>query len=160
MKHVHTSLICTLCTCVFCFCTFCSSHNQWRKKFNIRAACAARFGVQCFDVVWQTTTWNFHIWGSEDNASLHFLSLHENHSCQSSESTLHLFFTTCPTWNKRKSLNFTQSSILMLRFRCSCRRSFLNSLLTLRCWHFERRSLFRATKGDASNVSFANLSRR
>ena len=38
---------------------------------------------------------------------------------------------TWPTWNNRKRLNLTQSSILMWRFRCSCRRSFLNSLLSL-----------------------------
>ena len=30
-------------------------------KKNNRAARAARFLLQCFDVVWQTTTWNFHI---------------------------------------------------------------------------------------------------
>ena len=43
----------------------------WMKKNNraARAARAARFLVQCFDVVCQTTTWNFHIWGSDDNAS-------------------------------------------------------------------------------------------
>ena len=40
----------------------------WMKKNN-RAARAARFLVQCLDVVCQTTTWNFHIWGSDDNGS-------------------------------------------------------------------------------------------
>jgi len=34
--------------------------------------------------------------------------------------------TTGPTWNKRKTLNLTQSSVLMQRFRYICRRSFLN----------------------------------
>ena len=37
----------------------------WIQKNNR----AARFLVQCLDVVCQTTTWNFHIWGSDDNGS-------------------------------------------------------------------------------------------
>jgi len=41
---------------------------SWVKKNN-RAARAARFLVQCFDEVYRTTTWNFHIRGSDDNAS-------------------------------------------------------------------------------------------
>ena len=103
------------------------------KKSN-RAARAARFLVQCFDVVCQRTTWNFHIWGSVDNASsqqsiFFSLPLHENHSYQASESVLRLFCTTWSTWNNRKRLSLTQSSILMRRFPCSCRRSFLRSLL-------------------------------
>ena len=57
--------------------------------------------------------------------NFHYLSLHENHSCQASESAVRLF---CTTWNNRKTLNLTQSLILMWRFRCSCLRSFLNSL--------------------------------
>ena len=36
---------------------------------NNRAARAARFLVQSFDVVCQTTAWNFHNWGSDDNAT-------------------------------------------------------------------------------------------
>ena len=53
-----------------------------------------------------------------------------NHSYRASESAVRLFCTTWSTWNNRKRLNLTQSSILMWRFRCSCRRSFfLNSLL-------------------------------
>ena len=40
----------------------------WMKKNN-RAARAALFLVHCFVVVCQTTTWNFHIWGSDDNGS-------------------------------------------------------------------------------------------
>ena len=32
-----------------------------------------------------------------------------------------------------KKINLTQSSILMWRFRCSCRRSFLNSLMFKYC---------------------------
>ena len=40
---------------------------EW-KKYN-RAVRAARFLVQGFDIVCQTTTWNFHIWGSDENAS-------------------------------------------------------------------------------------------
>ena len=86
-----------------------------------------------FDVVCQMTTWNFHIWGSDDNASLqqkivHFLPLHENHSCQESKSTPRLICTTWPTWNNRMTLNLTQSYNLMWSFRCSSRRS-LNSLI-------------------------------
>ena len=37
--------------------------------------------------------------------------------------------TTWSTWNNRKRLSLTQSTILMWRFPCSCRRSFLNSLI-------------------------------
>ena len=37
--------------------------------------------------------------------------LHGHHSCQASESALRLFCTTWPTWNNRKRLNLTQSSI-------------------------------------------------
>ena len=44
------------------------------------------------------------------------------------ESVVRVFCTTWSTWNNRKRSNWTQSSILMRRFRCSCRRSFLNSL--------------------------------
>ena len=40
---------------------------DWLK--NNRAARAARFLVQLFDVVCQTTTSELHIWGSDDNAS-------------------------------------------------------------------------------------------
>ena len=105
----------------------------WMKKNN-RAARAARFFVQCFDVVCQTTTWNFHIWGSDDIASpqqwiFHSLPLYENHLCQKRESAVRLFCTTWPTWNNRKRLNSTHSSIFMWRFGCSCRHSFLNSLI-------------------------------
>ena len=114
--------------------------NQWFDSLNEendRAAHAARFLVQCFDVVWQMTTWNFHIWDSYDNGSsqqliFHSLPLHENHSCQASESALRLFCTTWSTWNNRKRLNLTQSSILMWSFPCTCRRSFLNSLIKLK----------------------------
>ena len=40
------------------------------KKYN-RAARAARFLAQCFDIVCQTTTFesSFRTWGSDDNAS-------------------------------------------------------------------------------------------
>ena len=59
------------------------------KKSN-RAARAVHFLVRCVDVVCQTTTWNFHIWGSDDNGSsqqqiFHSLPLHENHSYQLSK---------------------------------------------------------------------------
>ena len=46
---------------------------------------------------------------------------------QASESALRLLCTTWSTWSYRKRLHLTQSSILMWRFLCSCRRSFLNS---------------------------------
>ena len=101
---------------------------------NNRAARAAHFLVQFFDVVCQTTTWNFHIWASDGNASpqqkiSHSLPLHENHSCQASESTLRQVCTTWPTWNNRLTLNLTRSSILMWRYLCNSRLSFLNSLV-------------------------------
>ena len=87
---------------------------EWEK--NNRATRAARFLVQCFDVVCQMTTWRFHIWGSDDHASsqlkiFHSLPLHENHSYQVSESAARLFCTTWSTWNNRKRLDLTQSSI-------------------------------------------------
>ena len=69
----------------------------WVGKNN-RAVRAARFVVQVFDVVCQTKTWNFDIWGSDDNASpqqqmFHSLPLRENHSWRASESVLRLFCT-------------------------------------------------------------------
>ena len=110
-----------------------------RMKKSIRSARAARFLVQYFDVVCQTTTWNVHIWGSDDNAGsqqqiFHSLPLHENHSYQASKSAVRLFCTTWSTWNNRKRLKLTQSSILMWRFRCSCRRSSLNSQIFVIVW--------------------------
>ena len=45
-------------------------------KKNNRAARAARFSVQCFDVVWQTTTLNFHICGFDDNSKSFTLCLY------------------------------------------------------------------------------------
>ena len=114
-------------------------------KKNDRTARAARFLVQCFDVVWLTTTWNFHVWGSHDNPVVvktsntvrarsfksFILCLYKKttRAKHCSESALLLFCTTWPTWNNRKRLNLTKSSFLMWRFRCSCRRSFLNSLM-------------------------------
>ena len=47
-----------------------------------------------------------------------------------------LFCTTWPTWNHRKTINLTQSSILMWRFRCSSRRSLLNYLCIKPKVHF------------------------
>ena len=41
----------------------------WIRKNN-RAARAARYLVQFFDVVCQTTSWSFQIWGSKDNTTL------------------------------------------------------------------------------------------
>ena len=107
----------------------------WMRKNN-RAVRAARSLAQFFDVVCQTTMRNFDIWGSDDNVSsqqsiFHSLPLHGNHSCQASESTLRLFRTTWPTWNHRKTLNLTQSSIWMWRFRCSSCRSFLRTVPTI-----------------------------
>ena len=59
---------------------------------NNRAARAARFLVQFVDEVCQMTTWNFHTWGSDDDASpqqytFYSLPLHENHSFQTSKSS-------------------------------------------------------------------------
>ena len=74
----------------------------WMTK-NDRALRAARFSVPILNVVCLIRTPNFHHWGSDDNASLqqqqlcYSLPLHENHSCQEIESTLHLFCTTWPT---------------------------------------------------------------
>ena len=64
-------------------------------KKNNRAARAALFLVELFYVVRQMRTWNFHIWGSGDNATaqqeiFYSLPLLENHSCQASESALRL----------------------------------------------------------------------
>ena len=44
------------------------------------------------------------------------------------KSVLCLFCTTWPTCNNSKTLNLAQSSILIWRFRCSSRRSFLINL--------------------------------
>ena len=85
----------------------------------------------------------YNVWCSQPNDNLkfsylrfwrhrefHFLSRHEKHSSHASERALHLFYATWPTWNNRKTLKV---KILMWRFRCSCRCSFLNSLLALSC---------------------------
>ena len=45
------------------------------------------------------------------------------------KSVLCLVCTTWPTWNNSKTLNPAQSSILIWRFHCSRRRSFLTSLI-------------------------------
>ena len=107
------------------------NHLIGSLRKNNRAARAAHLWVQRFDAVCLATPWNFHIWGSDDNATpqqqiSHSLPLLANHSCQASESALRLCFTTWPTWNNRKTFNLRQSSILW-RFRCSSRRSLLNS---------------------------------
>ena len=50
----------------------------------------------------------------------------------STNHIIDLWRCRCPcrqTWNNRKTLNLTQSSILRRPFRCSSRRSFLNSLI-------------------------------
>ena len=60
---------------------------------------------------------------------LHSLPLHKSHPCQTNKSAPRLFRITWQTWNKRKTLNPTQSSILMCRFRCCNHRRFLNFLL-------------------------------
>ena len=103
---------------------------KWEKLIVLHVQHA--FCCNLIDVVCQTTTWNFHIWGSRDNAIpqqqiFHSLPLNENQSSQTSESALCLFFTTWPASNNRKTLDLTQRSILMCRFRCISRRSFLNS---------------------------------
>ena len=159
----------------------------WMRKNNC-AACAARFSVQFFGAVGQTTQLNFHISGSGNNVSpqqliFHSLPLHENHSYGASERTLCLLCTMWPTWNnprpcleififqvlktkrahssksfilclylksicvnqvkgpsahfvqcdqqndKCKTLNPTQSSILMWCCHCSSHQRFLNSLI-------------------------------
>ena len=78
-------------------------HNMigWMRKNN-RAARVALNLLHSFDVVCQTTTWDF------DNAipqqkSFHFLPVHKNGSFQWSVRTLRLFLTTWPAWNNRKN---------------------------------------------------------
>ena len=51
------------------------------------------------------------------------------YKCQSSERTLCPFCTTWPTWNNCKTLNQTQSSILVWCCHCSSHHRFLNSLI-------------------------------
>ena len=75
------------------------------------------------------------VWPKREPAAVNpsfFAFAWKRHWCQANESAPRLFCTTWPTWNNRKTLNLTQSSILMWRFRCSSRRSFLNSLLIYR----------------------------
>ena len=45
-----------------------SEWSDWLSKENNRFTRAARFLVQFFDVVYQTTTWNLHIWGFSNRA--------------------------------------------------------------------------------------------
>ena len=115
-------------------------------KKNNRAARAACFLIPCFD---RRSLPHDHVkfsylkfWRQRELAAvnLSLFPLHESSSYQTSESAAHLFCTTWSTWNNRKRLNLTQSSILMWRFCCSCRRSFLNSLVksvcTLSWWKY------------------------
>ena len=104
-------------------------------KKNNRAARAARFLVQCFDVVCQTTTREIFIFEvltttrARSSKSFILFFYMKTISAKQVQVARHIFCTAFPTWNDHRSLNLTQSSILMSPFRCSCRRSFLNSLL-------------------------------
>ena len=89
----------------------------WMGKNN-RAARAARSLVQFFDMVCQTTTWNFPIRGSDDNMK----SFKWKPFVPSKRTD------TSPTLNSR--LNRPQSYHLKWIFRCSGRRGLLNSPIT------------------------------
>ena len=104
----------------------------WTRKNN-RASRVPRFLAQFFDVVCQTTTWSFDFWGCDDNAirSSKTFMLPWNASVPRQRKTLRLFRTTWLTWSSGKTINLTQSSILMWRFRCSSGHSLLNSQLCL-----------------------------
>ena len=73
----------------------------------------------------------FRFWRQHEPAAvnLSFFDFHDNNSCQANESAPRPFCSTWPTWNNRKTLNLTQSPILIWRFCCSCHRSILNSVL-------------------------------
>ena len=90
-----------------------------------RAAREARFFVQCFDVVCQTTTWNSYLrfWRQRELAAvnLSFFAFTWKPFAPSKRKYTPPFCTTWSTWNNRKRLNL----ILLWRFPCSCRRSFL-----------------------------------
>ena len=56
-------------------------------------------------------------------------------------AALHLSFVAFFTQNNRKSFKLTQSSILMSRFRCSCRRIILNYLIFLPTFQFHEQNV-------------------
>ena len=99
-------------------------------KKNNRAARAARFLVQCLDVVCQTTTREISIFEvlttTRARSSKCFIVCFymKTISAKQVQVARHIFCTAFPTWNDHRSLNLTQSSILMSPFRCSCRHSF------------------------------------
>ena len=71
----------------------------WVKKNNL-AARAARFLVQLFDVVYQSTKWNFHFWGSDDNVALSskpFILCFCMHTIRVKQAKVH--FAYCISYN-------------------------------------------------------------
>ena len=84
----------------------------WVRENN-RATRAARFLVQFFDVVYQTTTWNLHIWGFSNRArrsKLFILCLYVE-TIRAKQATLSLSCTKWPTRNNLKTFNPAQSCI-------------------------------------------------
>ena len=103
---------------------------EWGKIIVLHAAARAlRFLMQFFDVVCQRTTWNFHTWGSDDNASLQRLISHSLPSREKDSYQKNKKYTSPVSYNVTnriivKTLNLTKSYI-RCRFRWSERRSFL-----------------------------------
>ena len=102
---------------------------SWMRKNN-RAARVVCFLVQCFDAVCQTTTWICHIWGSQDNTThnIKFLILCLHMKTIPAKQAKELFANFVQRAQHgivAKTLNLTQSAIVMWCFRCSSRRSFL-----------------------------------
>ena len=127
--------------------------NVWKLPFrslrfedgNVNAR-AARLLLQCFDVEYSSLP--------NDDVKFSYLKFWRQRKLAAVDLSLFAF-----TWKpfvpskrkcsspilynvinmeyNRKRLNLTQSSILMSRFRCSCHRSFLNSLMTKGYWTLE-----------------------
>ena len=75
------------------------------------------------------TTWYFHIWGSDDNASpqqkISFILLPYMKNLRAKQAIVNFaYFVQRDQYGIIAKLNLTQSCIFMWRFSCSSRRSF------------------------------------
>ena len=130
----------------------------WKRK-NYRAGRMAHFLVQCFQPRSKGLSSSHTLWGGETKdpgnevamlwgrllngdvrqrepppANLSFFAISWKPFVPSKRYfvQLRLFCTTWSTWNNRKTLNLTQSSMILTQhFRCSSRRSFLNSPIVI-----------------------------
>ena len=103
-------------------------------KKNNRAACAARFLVQYFEVVCQTTSQReifiFEVLTTTGaRSSKSFTLCLYMKTIRAKQAKVHSAYFVRRDQHGIIAKDLTQSSILLWRFPCSCRRSFLNPLI-------------------------------